>query len=538
MPWILELGERSQAVQDARGRLTAAVPGLRHRDDACSDDLVGVIVCDGPSRDLFEALRQATRTATEVLVLAPRRSGLDPWETLAAGATDVLEWDGDPGPVAAAVERRTEVQRLLARPEVSGAMVGHSPALRQVLRDVVVAARFGQGPILVLGETGTGKELVARVVHAVRAAVGAATGRLVVVDCTTIVPALSGSELFGHEKGAFTGAVSVRTGAFAAADEGTMLLDEIGDLPLEQQPELLRVVQEGTYKPVGSDTWRRSRARLVCATHRDLLGDVAEGRFRADLYYRLAASTVVLPPLRERREDIVPLFTHFLGQALAKVTGHPPGEGRARARRPVAVAPAVAEVLMRRDYPGNLRDLRQLAYRVAARHVGPGPVTPGDLPPGDRPAPVAVAPIGFAPVTPSASARPAASVPPSRRSTTTWRGRHSPGSRRRCAPPSGPVSRSKDCASRSPIWPWTPRWRRPAATSGPRRPGSVSPSARSICAAPSAAADRPGQPGVASSFASAARNSSFVVRASSAYISAISVQVTSAPWSPEALARL
>ena len=171
-----------------------------------------------PSRDLFEALRQATRTATEVLVLAPRRSGLDPWETLAAGATDVLEWDGDPDPVAAAVERRTEVQRLLTRPEVSGAMVGHSPALRQVLRDVVVAARFGQGPILVLGETGTGKELVARVVHAVRAAVGAATGRLVVVDCTTIVPALSGSELSGHAK-AFTGAAG-RTGGVRRRGRG------------------------------------------------------------------------------------------------------------------------------------------------------------------------------------------------------------------------------------------------------------------------------------------------------------------------------
>jgi transcriptional regulator with GAF, ATPase, and Fis domain len=281
-------------------------------------------------------------------------------------------------------------------------MVGHSPALRQALRDVVVAARFAQGPILVLGETGTGKELAARVVHAVRTAAGVATGQLVVVDCTTIVPALSGSELFGHEKGAFTGAVSVRTGAFAAADGGTMLLDEIGDLPPELQPELLRVVQEGTYKPVGSDSWRRSRARLVCATHRDLVGDVDTGRFRADLYYRLAVSTVVLPPLRDRREDIVPLFTHFLGQALSQAAGQVPGEARARARRPVAVTPAVADVLLRRDYPGNLRDLCQLAYRVAARHVGPGPVSPGDLPPTDRP----VSPrTGFVPL------RPASPVP-------------------------------------------------------------------------------------------------------------------------------
>ena len=402
MPWILELGDRSHVTQGARERLTAAVPGLSPCDDVCSDDLVGVIVCDGPSRALLDALHEATCTATEVLVVAPRRSGLDPWDTLAAGAADVLEWDGDPAPVAAAVQRRSEVARLLARPDVGAVMVGHSPALRQALRDVVVAARFAQGPILVLGETGTGKELAARVVHAVRTAVGVATGQLVVVDCTTIVPALSGSELFGHEKGAFTGAVSVRTGAFAAADGGTMLLDEIGDLPPELQPELLRVVQEGTYKPVGSDSWRRSRARLVCGTHRDLVGDVDTGRFRADLYYRLAVSTVVLPPLRDRREDVVPLFTHFLGQALSQAAGQAPGEGRARARRPVAVTPAVADVLLRRDYPGNLRDLRQLAYRVAARHVGPGPVTPGDLPPTDRP----VSPrTGFVPL------RPAAPVP-------------------------------------------------------------------------------------------------------------------------------
>ncbi len=405
MPWILELDERSRAMQGARERLTAAVPGLSPCDSVCSDDLVGVIVCDGPSRGLIEALNQATHLTTEVLVLAPRCSGLDPWETLAAGAADVLEWDGDPAPVAAAVQRRTEVARLLARPEVGGLMVGHSSALRQALRDLVVAARFGQGPILVLGETGTGKELAARVVHAVRTVVGVATAQLVVVDCTTIVPALSGSELFGHEKGAFTGAVSVRTGAFAAADGGTMLLDEIGDLPLELQPELLRVVQEGTYKPVGSDAWRRSRARLVCATHRDLVGDVSDGRFRTDLYYRLAVSTVVLPPLRERREDIVPLFTHFLGQALSQAPPQAHGEGRTRARRPV-VSPAVADVLLRRDYPGNLRDLRQLAYRVAARHVGPGPVTPGDLPPADRPVP---AQVGFVPLRP---ASPAPSVPP------------------------------------------------------------------------------------------------------------------------------
>ena len=412
MPWILELGERSQAVQDARERLTVAVPGLRHRDDVCSDDPVGVIVCDGPSRDLFEALRQATRTATEVLVLAPRRSGLDPWETLAAGATDVLEWDGDPGPVAAAVERRTEVQRLLARPEVSGVMVGHSPALRQVLRDVVVAARFGQGPILVLGETGTGKELVARVVHAVRTAVGAATGRLVVVDCTTIVPALSGSELFGHEKGAFTGAVSVRTRRVRAADGARCSSTRSATCRWSCRPSCCAWCRKAptsrSGRTPGGAAGRGSCAPpiVTCSVTWQRVGSARTS----------TTGSPCRPSSCRRFGNAAKTSSRSSRTSSAKRSArrprNAPGESRARVRGPVAVAPAVAEVLLRRDYPGNLRDLRQLAYRVAARHVGPGPVTPGDLPPGDRPAPVAVAPIGFAPVKPSAPASLPASVPP------------------------------------------------------------------------------------------------------------------------------
>jgi transcriptional regulator with GAF, ATPase, and Fis domain len=233
---------------------------------------------------------------------------------------------------------------------------------------LVVAARFGQTPILIQGETGTGKELAARVAHAV----SSQRGNLVVVDCTTIVPTLMGSELFGHERGAFTGAVSVRTGACSGADQGSLFLDEVGELPLELQPELLRVVQEGTYKRVGGDRWLHSKFRLICATNRDLAREVSAGSFRTDLYHRIAASVVTMPPLRDRLEDILCLFARFCREA----TG---------ARTDPEVDPAVQDVLLRRSYPGNLRDLRQLAFRIAARHVGPGAITPGDLPREDRP---------------------------------------------------------------------------------------------------------------------------------------------------------
>ena len=176
----------------------------------------------------------------------------------------------------------------------------------------MVAARYGRAPILILGETGTGKELAARVAHGLGSQ---HDGNLVVVDGTTIVPTLLGSELFGHERGAFTGAVSVRTGACSAADQGSLFLDEVGELPLELQPELLRVVQEGTYKRVGGDRWLHSTFRLICATNRDLKRDVEGGRFRADLYHRIAAATVTMPPLRDRRRGCAAAFSRiFVGR--------------------------------------------------------------------------------------------------------------------------------------------------------------------------------------------------------------------------------
>jgi len=179
--------------------------------------------------------------------------------------------------------------------------------------------------------------------------------------------------LFGHERGAFTGAVAARDGAFALANGGTLLLDEIGELPLPLQAQLLRVIQERTYKRVGGNTWHKTEFRLICATNLDLEESVRNGTFRADLYYRLADWVLRPPPLRERRADIPLLVRHFLEGA--KNGGSPQ----------IEVDPSLADYLLCRDYPGNVRDLKRIVMRLHARHAGSGPITIGALLVDDRP---------------------------------------------------------------------------------------------------------------------------------------------------------
>ncbi len=296
------------------------------------------------------------------------------WRLLAAGASDVFHWDGHLDPerqITARIERWRAVDDLVVSAQARRTLIGESTCWRRQLREVVEAAHFTRAPVLISGESGTGKELVARLIHALDPRPD--KGEFVVLDCTTVVPTLSGSEFFGHEKGAFTGAVAARDGAFAMANRGTLFLDEVSELPLPLQAELLRVVQEGMYKRVGSNTWRRTDFRLVAATNRDLVQEQAAGRFRGDLYYRIAGWVFHLPPLRERAGDIPLLARYFLAEG-------------GRDGPPPELDPAVEELLVRRDYAGNIRDLRQLMARIAARHVGPGPITVGDLPPEDRPA--------------------------------------------------------------------------------------------------------------------------------------------------------
>lgn len=370
MVWLIDLSAQQDWALEVRRALSDQGMKLEELQLPVPGSAVGIVLADRESAELLAVLLAVDPSAQRVIVIGPPQGTLDPWRVLGQGASECVAWNPAWGAeaVGAWVDRTLEIEQILDSNQVRTQLRGTSRAVRSALRELVIAARYGKAPILIQGETGTGKELAARVAHG---QIPGTKGNLVVVDCATIVPTLMGSELFGHERGAFTGAVGVRTGACAAADQGTLFLDEIGELPLDMQPELLRVVQEGTYKRVGGDRWLRSSFRLICATNRDLREDVAAGRFRADLYHRIAAAIVTMPPLRERREDVLELFRHFCRRA-----------GASQAQE---IDPAVEQVLLHREYPGNLRDLRQLAARVAARHVGPGPITAGDLPLDERP---------------------------------------------------------------------------------------------------------------------------------------------------------
>jgi transcriptional regulator with GAF, ATPase, and Fis domain len=337
-----------------------------HDGDPRLPSLVVLEAADPDAIDLVRA--QNACVHDRVLVVALGDKALErgaALQLIAAGASDVLV-DATCAQVVARVAARLErwatIDALLGSEAVARTLVGTSPAWHRVLRQVVEVARFTDAPVLVTGETGTGKELVSRLIHALDPR--KVKRDFVVLDCTTIVPELSGSEFFGHEKGSFTGAVAARNGAFALADDGTLFLDEVGELPLPLQAELLRVVQEHSYKRVGGSVWQTTRFRLVCATNRELERERDEGRFRADLFYRISGWTFHLPPLHERREDVVPLVRHFLAEHMA-----PPPE----------LDDAVLQHLMRRTFRGNIRELRQICARIAHRHVGPGPITLGDL---------------------------------------------------------------------------------------------------------------------------------------------------------------
>jgi two-component system, NtrC family, response regulator AtoC len=260
------------------------------------------------------------------------------------------------------VEENEFLRQRMDSETAAHGIVGSSAKIQDVLR-MVSRLKDTRTPVLIFGESGTGKELVARAIHFR----GAFAGRpFVAVDCGSLVPTLIESELFGYEKGAFTGALKSKQGLFQSADGGTVFLDEVGELPLELQAKLLRVLQEKEVRPVGSNQRVKVDVRVIAATNRDLEAAYKTGTFRKDLYFRLNVVTVHVPALRERRSDI-PMLVHWFLERYA------PGSG-------LQVASAAMKSLMQYDWPGNVRELENCIERAVA--LGNGRIIDlGDLPP-------------------------------------------------------------------------------------------------------------------------------------------------------------
>lgn len=251
------------------------------------------------------------------------------------------------GVITAYVERLTLVRSASARPSNEG-LVGRSPAFNRALSELQRVAP-SMLPVLLLGESGTGKELFARAVHETSER---AAGPFVVVDCSGLTETLFESELFGHEKGAFTGATTRKPGLVETAQGGTLFLDEIGDVPLAMQVKLLRLIESGTYRRVGSVETFHANFRLIAATHKPLEKMMVEGEFRQDLYYRISAFPIHLPPLRDRVEDIGLLVNSFLQRA-------------ATGKRPLTIETGALAQLQGYHWPGNIRELRNVLERAS-----------------------------------------------------------------------------------------------------------------------------------------------------------------------------
>lgn len=306
--------------------------------------------------ELLRAIKQVSPD-TEVVVMTAYGTVEVAVQAMREGAYDFIEKPLKRMTLVKSLRKAAERGRLLSenrslRQELSllrrREIVGTSRTLRRVL-DVATQAAPSMATVLLLGESGTGKELLARYIHDRSAR---ASGPFIAVNCAAIPETILEAELFGHERGAFTGAVARREGRFAKASGGTMFLDEIGELSPSVQVKLLRVLQEGEFEPVGGNT-QRADVRIVAATNRELRAEVAAGRFREDLFYRLNVIAITAPPLRARREDIPLLVDHFLGAYCAK-------NGRPR----LDVSSEAMQAMLDYGWPGNVRELENAIERA------------------------------------------------------------------------------------------------------------------------------------------------------------------------------
>lgn len=367
--------ETAASVQEARDQLKA------HRFDAVITDMR---LPDGFGMELLQDLRDQQRRE-RCVVMTAYGSAENAVEALRSGAFDYLTKPVDlkqfrsvvasavqgTGGVPAPRAARSPGQSRQATAEYAGGssaldrLVGESDAIRNVKQRVAKVSR-GMAPVLIHGESGTGKELVAQALHA---SSQRADGPLIAVNCGAIPENLLEAEFFGARKGSYTGASQDRDGYFQAARGGTLFLDEIGDLPLAMQSKLLRSIQERSVRPLGSTQEETVDVRIVSATHRDLAADVQSGRFRQDLYYRLNVIEIVIPPLRERREDLPALCTALLAR-IAQESGMPVPPLTERALGAIAAHPLT----------GNVRELENLLHRAVA--LGDGEELHVDWPTG------------------------------------------------------------------------------------------------------------------------------------------------------------
>ncbi len=329
---------------------------------------VGLVLTDlrMPGMDGDQFLAEIRRQYPEmpVLVMTNHATVDIAVDLMKLGATDFITKPLDEGALLPRIQlalQRAEkdvelntLRRKVARAQPSHNLVGGSSTMRELLDRIPLAAH-SDAPVLVTGESGTGKELVARALHDASDRAGA----FVPVNCGALPSELLESELFGHAKGAFTGATRDRAGLVVEADRGTLLLDEIGEMPLQMQVKLLRFLQEGVIRSVGSERSRKVDVRVICATHRDLKEMVAEGSFREDLYYRLDVIRLRLPPLRERAGDVPLLAEHFLGQ-LARRTSRPG----------LSLTPEALGAMAKYSWPGNVRELQNVLHRAAVFATG------------------------------------------------------------------------------------------------------------------------------------------------------------------------
>ena len=333
------------AEDPVHGGVSASVVDLRvHACLGCvlrvEDEIIGALTFDALNPSAFDQVADDTVATLAALAGAAMRT---------ANLITALEESC----------RRKGLEAEQLRGEVrlrgGGAIIGHSPGVA-ALRDEIVMCASSQLTVLITGETGVGKELVARGLHQRS---DRASRPLVYVNCAALPGSIAESELFGHIRGAFTGATDARPGRFEVADKGTIFLDEIGELPASVQPKLLRVLQSGELQRVGADRTLNVDVRVVAATNRNLAEEVRLGLFRADLYHRLQVFPIHVPPLRERREDIALLAGFFLDQSRTQL-----GLG------PVHLDPRAREVLERYPWPGNVRELEHVMMRAALRASG------------------------------------------------------------------------------------------------------------------------------------------------------------------------